>query len=81
MERQEGSGLRDVDQTRMPLPQHAVVPQPENPDGEQQQSRGEATAEAGVFMAVRQENICLSVRVYLENRKRPFPSGTRPRLL
>lgn len=81
MEHEEAPGLRDVDQTRMPLPQHAVVPQPENPDGEQQQSRREAAEEAQVFMAARQRNIYLALRVYLENRKSPFPSGTKPRLL
>lgn len=43
VEREEGPGLRDVDQTWMLLPQDAVVPQPENPDGKKQQRSNEAS--------------------------------------
>lgn len=43
MEHEEGPGLRDVDQTWMLLPQDVVVPQPENPDREQQQCSTEAS--------------------------------------
>lgn len=70
-EREEGSGLSDVDQNRTVLPQDAAVPQPEKPDA---MATGPAAIDA--FSENKSLFICL---VKQSRREQVLISGTERR--